>query len=235
MHSFYAPDISGEFFTLSEKESKHIKVLRLKNGDNIRLLDGKGSVYTAEIINVLGKKYNVKIIDSKRHNKKSYIFELVVSPPKTSSRLELLIEKICELEVDRLVLIRSNFSERKKVNSERLEKIFIAALKQSQNFFKTELISFPGFDEYITKPFSGTRLIAHCYDRPKEKIQQILKEKTNTQILIGPEGDFSINEIEKAVQTGYTEISLSNARLRTETACIYSAVSVDFINQKQIY
>ncbi|MEA2041362.1 MAG: RsmE family RNA methyltransferase [Bacteroidota bacterium] len=232
MHSFYAPDINGKFYELSKSESKHAKVLRLGLNDRIRLLDGLGGVSQGVIRNISSKNFQTEITDKQIHKPKAYRFELVVAPPKTAARLEFMIEKLGELEVDKLTLLVSEFSERKKVKEERLNRILIAALKQSKNFYKTELNVLPLFGDYIKEPFAGQRLIAHCYDTEKPNVQDVLVKGQNTQLLIGPEGDFSLQEIKAAAENGYREINLTTSRLRTETAALYSAIAVDLVNIK---
>lgn len=228
MHTFFAPDIQQGSYELSGTEAQHaLKVLRLQEGDRLYLLDGKGGRYTGKIRLKHAKSCEIEILESAHTAPPTVLTEIAVAPPKTASRLEFMLEKLTELGVWRISLFESEFSERRKVNAARLQKILTAGLKQSHNVFLPDLRTFPTFEEIISEDFDGQRLIAHCYDAPKTNIQNVLKTGQNTQILIGPEGDFSRSEIQQAVSKGFTEISLTEQRLRTETAAIYAAVSLN--------
>jgi 16S rRNA (uracil1498-N3)-methyltransferase len=233
MHIFFTPDITESFYELSPEEAKHaVKVLRLKTGDRLYLADGKGHRYLSEIETIGGKTCRVNILETEYAEPNDFCVEIAIAPPKTAARLEFMLEKLTELSADKIVLFRSANSERNKVNQERLQKILIAGLKQSQNFYLPKLVSMPTFNEYISESFDGQRFIAHCYENDKKSLKVLAQAGKNIQIMIGPEGDFRPEEIQSALKAGFDEISLTRQRLRTETAALYAAQAVDFINQK---
>ncbi len=233
MHIFFTSDIIKNTYTLSQEESKHcIKVLRLKIGNKIQLINGKGKLFICEIIDANPKKCSVKIIETiKKENRKKYKFYIAVAPTKNNNRYDFFLEKATEIGVDKIIPFISNFSERKIIKPERLEKIIISATKQSKAFFKpffNELIS---FEQIINSNFIGEKYIAHCYNtNTKKHIKKVYNKGKDVLILIGPEGDFSKEEVQQAVLKGFIEISISDARLRTETAGIVACQIIDFIN-----
>jgi len=233
MHIFYTPDINTDFYTLSEEESKHcVKVLRMNVGEKMILIDGKGKHYISEIIDNHPKRCSVKVTDVvEKQNRKEYNFQIALAPTKNNARFETFLEKITEIGVDEIIPFVSRFSERKSIKSERLEKVIIAATKQSKAFFKPIFQNFTRFEELINTDFKGEKYIAHCYDADTKKaLKEVYERGKDVLILIGPEGDFSKEEIQLAVKKGFTEISLSDARLRTETAGIVAGVIIDFMN-----
>ena len=233
MHIFYTPDINTDFYILSEEESKHcVKVLRMNVGENVLLIDGKGKHYTSEIIDNHPKRCSVKVTDViEKQNRKDYKFHIALAPTKNNARFETFLEKITEIGVDEIIPFVSRFSERKTIKPERLEKVIIAATKQSKAFFKPKFHNLTRFTELINTDFKGEKYIAHCYDADTKKyIKEVYESGKDVLILIGPEGDFSKEEIQRAVTKGFVEISLSDARLRTETAGIVAGVIIDFMN-----
>ncbi len=230
MHTFFAPDIETDNYNLSPAEAQHaIKVLRMKEGQRLYLIDGKGNRYLGEISYGSSKTCNVNIIDVYHEPRKSVIKEIAIAPPKTSARLDFMLEKLTELNITKITLFRSENSERKKINPERLQKTIISALKQSGNLYMPEIATMPTFNEVISQDFSGNRMIAHCYDTPKIHVKEAIKDGVNTQILIGPEGDFSESEVNDAQQHNFIPITLTQQRLRTETAAIFAGVLLDLI------
>ncbi len=233
MHTFYTPDIKSNFLTLSESESKHcIKVLRLNIGDKVLLIDGKGKQYTAEITDNHPKKCSVKIINvQQKKSRKNFKLHIAIAPTKNISRFEFFSEKAAEIGTDAIIPFTSRYSERKTLKTERIEKVIISATKQSKAFFKPDLYEIISFDELIKTNFNGEKYIAHCYNSDtKRHIKEIYKKGKDVLILIGPEGDFSKNEIQQALLQGFKEISVSESRLRTETAGIVACQIIDFIN-----
>ncbi len=233
MHIFYTPYINSDVYTLSEEESKHcVKVLRMKAGENVVLIDGKGKHYTAKIIDNHPKRCSVKIIDFiEKKSRKNFKLILALAPTKNINRFEIFLEKVTEIGVDEIIPFVSRYSERKNIKPERLEKVIISATKQSKAFFKPEFHNLINFDELINSDFTGEKYIAHCYDSDTKKhIKEVYKKNNDVLILIGPEGDFSEDEVQIAVSKGFTEVSLSDARLRTETAGIVACEIIDFMN-----
>jgi 16S rRNA (uracil1498-N3)-methyltransferase len=233
MHIFYTSDNISDIYTLPQEESKHcVKVLRLNKGDFVQIINGSGKLYTAEIIDNHPKKCSVKIISViEKQNRKNFRVCIAVSPTKNINRYETFLEKATEIGIDTIIPFVSKYSERKIINFERLEKVIISAVKQSKALFKPELQNTIAFKDLINSEFSGEKYIAHCYDSVlKKHIKDIYPKGKDILILIGPEGDFSKDEIKLAVQKGFIEISLSDSRLRTETAGIAAAQIIDFMN-----
>jgi 16S rRNA (uracil1498-N3)-methyltransferase len=240
MHLFYTPDINSDQYTLNEDESKHcIKVLRLTMGDRIVLIDGKGGLYDAEITLDHPKRCEVKIITRKRNvGKRSYRLHIAIAPTKNMDRLEWFAEKATEIGIDELSLLNCQHSERVVVKNERLEKVLISAMKQSVKAYLPKLNEIHDFKKFVlgTTDFKGQKFIAHCHSpaNSKETEKPLLKELYKLQesilILIGPEGDFSAEEVQLALQNGFQEISLGPSRLRTETAALTACLTVHILN-----
>ena len=215
---FYAPDCKMQYsdYTLSELESKHcIKVFRKVNGDKIELVNGIGGQFECVIIDDHYKKCKVKIMKHTHHEPQEKELHIAMAIPKSSERLEWFLEKATELGITKLSIINCTNSERRTINQKRLEKIVISALKQSKRFYLPKIEDPIPFLKFIENEPNG--YIGHCYEGNKTHARSISKV---APILIGPEGDFSIQEVEEAKQLGYIEIELSENRLRTETAAL---------------
>ena len=215
---FYAPDCTMQHseYTLSELESKHcIKVLRKVNGDEIELVNGMGGQFECKIIDDHYKKCKVKIMKRTHHEPVKKELHIAMAIPKSSDRLEWFLEKATELGITKLSLINCTNSERKTINQKRLEKIIASALKQSKRFYLPKIEGPIPFLKFIENVPNG--YIGHCYETNKTHARSISKA---TPILIGPEGDFTLQEVEQATHSGYIEIELSENRLRTETAAL---------------
>ncbi len=232
MQIFYAPDINSQLYTLSEQESKHcIKVLRLKQDDNINLIDGNGGFYTAKITDTNPKHCTVEIIDEQQNfGKKDYKVSIAIAPTKNIHRFETFLEKSCEIGIDEIFPIICRYSERKIIKPERLQKVILSAVKQSVKAYLPSLSELKSFKEIIEQNFEGLKYIAHCCDTPKVKLKNVYQKGENVLIFIGSEGDFSPEEIELAEQNGFISVNLSDSRLRTETAGIVACTLIDFIN-----
>jgi 16S rRNA (uracil1498-N3)-methyltransferase len=233
MNIFYTPDINKDIYCLSPEESKHcIKVLRLKKDDRIQLIDGKGRKHIGIIQNTNHKQCEVKITQTEiKEQRKDYELILAIAPTKNISRFEVFLEKACEIGVDRIIPILSEHSERRIIKNERLEKILVSAIKQSKAYFKPKLDELTKITEVLEYDLNSEKFIAHCYDSDnKTHIKDVYTRGKDALILIGPEGDFSPDEINKAKKNGFKEISISGSRLRTETAGIVACQIIDFIN-----
>jgi 16S rRNA (uracil1498-N3)-methyltransferase len=230
MRLFYEPNILDSK-CLDAQESQHaIKVLRLKQGDDIEVIDGKLNSYLCKISEANASKCLVDIISKTSHSKKPYTLELVIAPTKNIDRVEWLLEKAIEIGVDAFTLITTQRTERTKVRFDRLEKIAISAMKQSKNFLMPKMADLQSFDAFIDTPFHGQKFIAHCIDDNKQHLKNALKANESYRILIGPEGDFTKEEIELALKNGYVPVSLGDTRLRTETAALYACATASIIN-----
>ncbi len=233
MQLFYTPDISGNTYTFSEKESRHcIKVLRKKVGDDIHLVDGKGNLYHTTLIVDDPKGCKVEIKQKELDfNKRNYQIHMVVSPTKSNDRFEWFLEKVTELGVDEITPIICQHSERKVIKQERLNKILIAAMKQSLKAHLPQLNKAVYWKEFIQQKFNIDRFIAHCGEGRKTPLKQWLKPQQDVMILIGPEGDFSDTEILEAMSSGFVPVSLGKSRLRTETAAVAACHTINLTNE----
>ena len=239
MHLFYTPDITSPEYTLNEEESKHcIRVLRLSIGDEVILIDGKGGWYEASITLDHPKRCVVKIIkEQKEVGKRFSHLHLAVAPTKHMDRLEWFAEKATEIGIDELSLLNCQHSERDVVKTERLEKVLISAMKQSMKAYLPQLHSMIDFKKFIQQSlnFTGQKFIAHCYPSfhqkiPKQQLKKVYAKNQDVLVLIGPEGDFSAEEIKLAMENGFVEISLGTSRLRTETAALTACLTVQILN-----
>ncbi len=235
MNLFYTPNILGDEYTLNERESGHIhKVLRKQEGDVIHLTDGKGFFYEAEIIRADKRQCNVRIFSRKEgDDKRNYNIHIAIAPTKNMDRLEWFIEKASEIGIDAISIVSCFHSERKIVKNERLEKIKIAACKQSlkSNFpVINELVK---FNNFVSRDYSGyKKFIAYIDDKVIKGMKNLYKKGEDVLIMIGPEGDFSKEEVELAIKNGFMPISLGKSRLRTETAGIAACHSIHLINER---
>lgn len=214
---------------LNEEESKHIiRVLRLGQGDNIGILDGKGNQYICEIADPHPKRCMVEIKEKISKPEPSPAIHIAIAPTKQMERIEWFMEKATEIGITEITLFTSDNSERVKINEDRLLKKLISAMKQSQRLHLPKLNIIKSFKELIDQYPTG--LIAHCYEGEKSTIAEQFKS-LNGPILIGPEGDFTMNEVEQALSSGYKPITLGDNRLRTETAALYSCMQVKFVGE----
>lgn len=237
MQLFYAPEIRPPHHTLSEEESKHcIRVLRLGRGDRIHLTDGRGTLYGCEIEQADPRRCRVRVVETHRDfEKMPYRLRLCVAPTKNADRFEWFLEKATEVGVTEIIPLDAAHSERRVFKPERGEKVITAAMKQSLKAFRPILHPLTPVREVILRPFEGRRLIAHCAPaygpEGKALLARTLRPGEASEILIGPEGDFSPEEIALALEHGFEEITLGPQRLRTETAALVAAVVAATVNQ----
>jgi 16S rRNA (uracil1498-N3)-methyltransferase len=232
MHLFFAPGLIGNQFPLKEDESLHLsRVLRLKLGETVQLLDGVGGLFEGEIQLVHQKNSvigNIRKIESRV--KRNYQLHIAIAPTKMMERLEWFLEKATEIGIDQITPIITQHSERTIVKQNRLEKIVQAAMKQSKQTFLPIVNESVSFEQFIQATHSGKLCIAHCIENKKTPFKQIAATHNDICILIGPEGDFSQQEVDKAIASNYLPISLGNSRLRTETAGVVAAVQMNLIH-----
>lgn len=228
MHVFYTTLIEKDKLVLPREESTHaVKVLRLQPGSESMILDGQGGRYIAVFEGVHQKQCFFTVVNKTVVPRRPVSLTMVVAPTKQIDRFEWFLEKATEIGVERIIPIIAHHSERKVVKTERARKILVAAIKQSQNAWLPELSEPMPLKEFLrehTDP-AAARYIAHCHS---QSLPELYKEPRQTQIevLIGPEGDFSEAEVTAAVENGWKEISLSQNRLRTETAAIVAVHSI---------
>ncbi|UOB17156.1 16S rRNA (uracil(1498)-N(3))-methyltransferase [Abyssalbus ytuae] len=238
MQLFYNPNISESTsqFTFSQDESKHItRVLRKKEGDILSITNGKGWLFEAEIIVADSKNCIANIIKSKLQDKKLYYLHMAVAPTKMNDRYEWFLEKATEIGIDEITPIICDHSERKQIKKERYEKIIQSAMKQSLNCYLPKINDAVKLNDFLNNSFNGQTFIAHCEedDFKKEYLNRVALADHKITILIGPEGDFSKNEINLALKKGFVPVSLGDNRLRTETAAIVACHTVSLINNEQ--
>jgi 16S rRNA (uracil1498-N3)-methyltransferase len=232
MHLFYTPDILTQA-ELPAGEAQHcIRALRLSQGDKIMLTDGKGYFYKADITAVSGKRCRVAIKETIfQEPARPCHLHIAVAPTKNMDRNEWLAEKATEIGLDELTFLNCRFSERKEMKTERVEKILVSAMKQSLNARLPRLNEMTDFDAFIRQDFQGRKFIAHCYEGEKSLLKDVTRKGEDTLVLIGPEGDFSPEEIEKALVNGFAPVSLGKSRLRTETAALVACCILNQANQ----
>ena len=210
-----------------------MQVLRKKIGDIIYLVDGKGGFYKAILIGDNPKSCHLKIDKVERNYGKSDLhIHIAIAPTKMNERFEWFLEKSTEIGINEITPILCEHSERKILKLERMNKILVAAMKQSNQAYLPKLNSAVSFDSFVNNNTVEERYIAHCIENHKKKqLNEVIKKGTNTLVLIGPEGDFSQKEIDYALKHGFSAVSLGKNRLRTETAAIVSCHTINLINQ----
>lgn len=235
MHLFYTPDIQPHHraFILNEEESKHaVRVLRLTAGELLQLVDGKGGRYTAVITDAHPKRTVLEVQSvSTGEGKPRYDLHIAIAPTKNMDRLEWFLEKATEVGVDEITPIICDHSERVVLKPERLHKVIVAAMKQSQRAYLPKINPAIRFADFINGALPERRFIAYCSNGEKRYFSQMLQPGEAAIVLIGPEGDFSSAEIQQAAQAGYTGVTLGDTRLRTETAALMVCAEVALLNR----
>ena len=225
---FFVPDAAHQTELPTEEAMHATRVLRLKAGDEIFLMDGVGNYYRAQITIAATHHCYYEILEHlpQEPEWKGHL-HLAIAPTKMMDRMEWLVEKATEIGVDEISFLNCKFSERKLLKLPRLEKIVISAVKQSHKAWNPVLHEMVSFKDFIRQPREGGKFIAHCYDQiPRTYLFDELRKSSAPEeltVMIGPEGDFSIDEVKDAVEAGYQSVHLGTSRLRTETA-VLSAV-----------
>ena len=235
MQLFYNPDITPgtALFTFDKEESRHIiKVLRKKEGDSIHITNGTGTLFTSVVTFGNEKKCEVQITAEEFFEGMPYSLHLAVAPTKMNDRYEWFLEKATEIGVTEITPLICEHSERVVFKADRFEKIIQSAMKQSLQYYMPKLNEPVAFNAFINNSHTGSLYIAHCEETEKKLLKNALQPKDKVTILIGPEGDFSVKEIQQALSSNYIPVSLGNTRLRTETAAVVAAHSVAFVNEK---
>lgn len=240
---FYVPEAATQVELPAEEATHALRVLRLKGGDEIFLMDGEGSFYRAEVTAASSKRclYEIKETMPQERAWKGHI-HLAIAPTKMMERIEWMAEKATEIGFDELSFLNCQFSERKVVKTPRIDKIVISAVKQSHKAWKPVVNELESFKDFIQTPRPGRKFICHCYEEIEKKdffreISSLSNDadgndasssasadtkdassSADITVLVGPEGDFSIDEVRLALENGYESVSLGTSRLRTETA-----------------
>ena len=233
MQLFYAPDMTPPQYTLSEDESRHaVRVLRLGAGDPLWLTDGQGNLHETRIADADLRRCRVEVVRTLAgYGRRNYALTMAVAPTKHMERYEWFLEKATEVGIDRIVSVESQRSERRVFKPDRALRVVVSAMKQSVKAYLPRLDELTPFREVVSRPFDGVKLIAHCNEGGARKtMAQCVAPGDNVLVLIGPEGDFSPEEVALACEHGFIELSLGDARLRTETAALAAVMFAAFIN-----
>lgn len=225
---FYVPNAGLENEMPTEEALHALRVLRIKSGDEINLMDGVGNFYRAEVTLAATKRclYEVKEVLPQQPAWHGHV-HLAIAPTKVMDRIEWMAEKATEIGFDELSFLNCKFSERKTMRTVRLDKIVISAVKQSHKAWKPIVNQMVSFKEFIAQPRKGRKFICHCYEEFEKvdlmtELQKPYDEDADVTVLVGPEGDFSVDEVKLAIANGYESASLGTSRLRTETAGLMS-------------
>jgi 16S rRNA (uracil1498-N3)-methyltransferase len=203
----------------------------MREGEELTVIDGQGHFYRSEITSAHPKHCTVQVLEVADEHQRPYRVEIAVAPTKNLDRMEWLMEKCVEMGLDRFIPLKCRFSERKELKLERMERIAVSAMKQSLKATLPELSPMTDILPFLREPFEGQKFIAHCYkDSERLLLSREVKAGSAVRILIGPEGDFSPEEVETALAAGYRPISLGDCRLRTETAALCACHTVHVIN-----
>lgn len=234
---FFVPDAATATELPMEEAMHALRVLRLKSGDEMYLMDGQGTFYRAEVTLAATKRCLYEIRETLPQEKSwNGHIHLAIAPTKMMDRIEWMVEKSTEIGFDEVTFLNCAFSERHNIRTVRLDKIVVAAVKQSRKPWKPQLNQLQSFKEFVKTPREGRKYIAHCYDEvAREDLFQLLQQgpvDDDVTILVGPEGDFSIDEVKLAMQYGYQSISLGNSRLRTETAGLMAITMAQLAKRK---
>jgi 16S rRNA (uracil1498-N3)-methyltransferase len=234
MQLFYNPTINEtqQSFVFDKEESKHIiKVLRKKESDILHVTNGLGFLFKTEITIASDNKCTVKIVSFEKQEAPKFHLHLAVAPTKMNERYEWFLEKATEIGIQEITPIICEHSERKVVKTDRFQKILESAMKQSLHYYLPKLNEPISIKDFIKQKQSGQLFIAHCDETDKKSLKNELKANQDVTLLIGPEGDFSVKEIQLAIDNNFIPVSLGTTRLRTETAAIVACHSVVFKNE----
>lgn len=232
MHIFYTPDIETSH-ELPEEEAAHaLRVLRLQPGDEVMLTDGKGNFHRARISLAAHKRCLVDLLETLPQPPLwSGHLHIALAPTKNMDRTEWFAEKATEIGIDELTFLNCRYSERKVLKTERIAKILISAVKQSLKARVPRLNEMTDFQTFVRQPFQGQKFIAHCHESGKTPLKDVVRKGEEAVVLIGPEGDFSEEEVRMAEEAGFIPVSLGPSRLRTETAALVACHILNLQNQ----
>jgi 16S rRNA (uracil1498-N3)-methyltransferase len=232
MNLFYSKNIIKKNIILDNEESRHcLKVLRQKVGDIINITDGKGNIYSARIIDDDIKACKAEIIRSEIIKEKDFYLHIAVSLTKNIDRFEWFLEKAAEIGINEITPLITKKTERKIFKHDRSEKILISAMKQSLDAYLVKLNNTMTLDEILKIKFDGQKFIAYCNEKEVKHLKNLYKKGENALILIGPEGDFTADEVNESLSEGFSIVSLGNKRLRTETAGVMACSIINILNE----
>lgn len=233
MNVFYLPTAQLGTISFPEEESKHIvKVLRMKEGDCFCVTDGNGSLYDAELVDAHPKRAVANLSNKRKgYDHRQFKVSIAMAPTKLNERTEWFLEKSTEIGIDEVKLFASYHSERRVANVERFKKIIVAAMKQSVKSKMPLIEDVVPFEKLVKQNFKGQKFIAWIDENVREQLCDLYKKGESVIVLIGPEGDFSREEVDLARENGFVPVSLGDARLRTETAALVACHTIQLINQ----
>lgn len=233
MNVFYLQNAENGMVSFPEEESKHcVRVLRMREGDRFCVTDGKGSLFDGELVEASPKRAIACLSNQRRgYDNRPFHLEIAIAPTKLNERTEWFLEKATEIGIDKIKLFASYHSERRAANVERFKKVMIAAMKQSIKSKLPDIDDIIDFEKLIKQPFDGQKFIAWIDDDVTDMLCDKYEKGNNALVLIGPEGDFSREEVKMAVENGFVPVSLGDARLRTETAAVVACHTIQLINQ----
>jgi len=230
MHIFFAPTFP-EQSSLSEEESKHaFRVLRLKKGDKIEVINGRGSFYRCEISSLDKRTCELTILSEKKEEPRSFYLHIAIAPTKNIDRIEWFVEKCVEFGVDEITFLKSSNSERKVIKLERIKRIATSAMKQSQHAYFPKINELVNYSTFLDLAEQDHKLIAHLVDDNRQGLKSLPLESSYC-MLIGPEGDFTGEEVKLALSKGFKPVTLGEYRLRTETAGIAVCHALNFMHE----
>jgi 16S rRNA (uracil1498-N3)-methyltransferase len=231
MHVFFAEITNGQPVILSEEESHHaVKALRLREGQQVVVTNGKGAWCQGILVSCHAKGSLISITETIQQSPRPFRLHLAAAPTKNIDRFEWLLEKVTECGIDEITPLICEKSERTVVKHERLEKLLVAAMKQSMRAYLPILNPLVKFHEFLKRDFEGVKLVAHCRNSSRKSLSDVYHMGQNVTMIIGPEGDFSEAEVQKALERGFVPVSLGPHRLRTETAALAACVQLNFMN-----
>ncbi|MFT3739609.1 MAG: 16S rRNA (uracil(1498)-N(3))-methyltransferase [Breznakibacter sp.] len=234
MELFYTANFEENNYTLSEEESNHcINVLRHRTSHSIAVTDGKGNLYEGIIVDAHHKRCRISVERTSPHTSLLPYLHIAIAPTKNIERLEWFIEKSTEIGISEITLLLCQHSERKQVRLDRLEKILVSAMKQSGSLFLPVLNDLISLNNFVSYPHQAQKCIAHCNEGKRYPLFEKARSQAPIIVMIGPEGDFSPNEIELALKNGFDAVTLGNSRLRTETAGMVACHTVHLMNEIQ--
>lgn len=233
MQIFYSFDINNGVCRLDEEETRHcVGVLRKKEGDIIHITNGKGELFVSRIVEIQKRNCLAEIIETNTKEKLPYYLHLAVAPTKSIDRFEWFVEKAVEVGIHEITPLFCEHSERKSIKQDRLNKIALSAMKQSGNIYLPKINEMSTFESFMNSQASlNYKYIAYCGDSNKVDLHQAFHQENAILVLIGPEGDFSEEEVSIASKNGFQPISLGNSRLRTETAALAVCFALSLRNQ----
>ena len=233
MQLFFADTLDFDLCTLTPAESHHcVKVLRLREGDTLHVTDGRGTLCRGHLVVADGNACQVAIDERMEgYGRRPWNLHVAVAPTKNADRIEWFVEKAVEIGIDAVTLLVCDHSERTTLKLDRLEKIVVSAMKQSLKAYRPQLQAAVPLRQFLEehRTDNACKLICHC-DGDRKTLQQCYSRGRDAVVLIGPEGDFSPEEIATALQSGFAPVTLGDSRLRTETAALYATVAANLLN-----